>query len=365
LSQYKQISSLKVAAIYMGAIIGAGFASGQEIMQFIMVHGRDGIKEIILITFLFSYLGMMILYLSEKLKTDNYLILINYLIGNKIAKLLDIISLLMLAGGLSVMLSGGGAVFSEHFNVAAWLGILIIVLINCLVLLCGMQGFVWINAVLVPLKIASILFISILLINAQNNSAEINIISGPIGNINRNWFVSGLLYVSYNMILVIAVLSTIGKNIDKKRAIIGGMLGGLGLGITAGVMFWAGLTVYPEIIKYKVPMLYMAGLLGSGVKAIMGILIWMAILTTTVANAHGFAARLAETNSNMYKLIGIGITMLAIPLARFDFDKLVGIIYPVFGYAGLLLIVILIFGLPLKMLKVIILRRRKHREGKF
>jgi len=365
LSRYKQISSLKVAAIYIGAVIGAGFASGQEIMQFIMVHGRDGFKEVVLITILFSYLGTMILYLSEKFKTDNYLILINYLTGNKIARLLDIISLLMLAGGLSVMLSGGGAVFSEHFNVASWLGILIIVIINCLVLLCGMQGFVWINAILVPLKIAFILLISILLIKAQNAPIGTNIITGPVGNINRSWFVSGLLYVSYNMILVIAVLSTIGKGIDKKRAIIGGMLGGLGLGITAGVMFWAGLTVYPEITKYKIPMLYMAGLLGTGVKGIMGLLIWMAILTTTVANAHGFAARMAEINSNMYKVIGIGITMLAIPLARFDFDKLVGIIYPVFGYAGLLLIVILIVGPPIKLLKVIILRRRKYREGKF
>jgi len=77
LSLSKQISVLKIAAMYMGAVIGAGFASGQEIMQFIIVHGRDGIKEVLLVTFLFCYLGAIILYLSKKLKTDNYLILIN------------------------------------------------------------------------------------------------------------------------------------------------------------------------------------------------------------------------------------------------------------------------------------------------
>ncbi len=336
----------------MGAVIGAGFASGQEIMQFIIMHGyHNGIKEIILITFLFSYLGTLILYLSKKLKTDNYFVLINYLVGKKIARLIDIISILMLAGGLSVMLSGSGAVFSEHLNMAAWLGILVIVIINCLVLLYGIQGFIWINVFLVPLKITVILLISLLLIKIQYTSAEINIISEPANNIDRHWIISGLLYVSYNMILVIAVLSTIGKNINTEKAIIGGVLGGLFLGITAGVIFLAGLTVYPEIEVYKIPMLYIAGLLGAGVKSIMGLLIWVAILTTTVANAHSFAARLAKINSNMYKLIGIGITLLAIPLARLDFDKLVGYIYPIFGYAGLLLIIILILVPPFKALK--------------
>lgn len=359
LPRQDQISTIKIAAMYMGAVIGAGFASGQEIMQFIVVHGSDGLKEIFLVTFLFCYLGAEILYLSEKFKTNNYLILINYLVGKKIAKLLDIISLLMLAGGLSVMLSGGGAVFSEHFNVAAWYGILIIVFINCWVLLCGLQGVVWVNVILVPLKIIAILLISLLVIRIQNAPAIINITVQTTENTYRHWFISGLLYVSYNMILVIAVLSTIGKGISSKKAVAGGVLGGLGLGVTAGIMLLAGLTVYPEIKEYKVPMLYMAGIIGAGVKGVMGLLIWAAILTTTIANAHGFAARLAEPGSGRYKIIGIGVTLLAMPLARFDFDKLVAVIYPIFGYAGLLLIIVLIIGPPLKLLRSSILRQGK------
>ncbi|KAF1085918.1 hypothetical protein SPSYN_00653 [Sporotomaculum syntrophicum] len=361
----KQISTMKIAAMYMGSIIGAGFASGQEIMQFITVHERDGIKEVFLITFLFCYLGAVILYLSNKFKTDNYLVIINYLVGKKTTILLDIISLLMLAGGLGVMLSGGGAVFNEYLNMPAWYGILILALINCLVLFCGLQGVVWVNAILVPLKITAILLISLLLIKMQNSSTGLNIAIEPPENIYRNWVISGFLYVSYNMIVVVAVLSTIGKNINTKKAISGGLLGGIGLGITAGVMYWAELTIYPEIINFKVPMLYMAGLISDGMKSIMGILIWVAILTTTVANAHGFAARLSEVNSNMYKLVGIGVTMLSIPIARFDFDQLVGIIYPLFGYAGLLLIIILIFGPPLKYLRLIIIRVKNVWGGKY
>ncbi|TYO96429.1 hypothetical protein [Desulfallas thermosapovorans] len=346
----KQVSVPKIAAMYMGAVIGAGFASGQEILQFIIVHGQDGIKEVVLVTFLFCYLGAITLYLSRKLGTNNYLVLLNFLVGKKLAKLIDIISLLMLAGGLSVMLSGSGAVFSEHFNIPAWYGILIIAGINCLVLLCGMHGVLWINVILVPLKITAILITSLLLIQLQNNPITANLAVQQSENI-RHWTFSGLLYVSYNMILVIAVLSTIGKDINTKSAIAGGILGGLGLGVTAGVMVIAGLTVYPEITNYKVPMIYMAGIIGAGLRNTMGLLIWLAILTTTVANAHGFASRVAEPGSYRYKMIGIGITLLAIPLARLDFDKLVGIIYPIFGYAGLLLIIILLVVPPVKYLR--------------
>lgn len=347
LSPKNRVSTLKVTAMYMGAIIGAGFASGQEIMQFITMHGPDGIKEVILITLLFSYLGASTLFLSVRLNTDNYFALFNYLLGTKAGKMLDILSMLMLFGGLSIMLSGSGAIFSEHFNLPGNYGIFIVVLINCIILLGGLHGVLWINAVLVPIKITAIIIISLLIIHMENALNAINNTVQYTGGISNNWVWSGILYVSYNMILVVAVLTTLGKNINNREAIIGGLVGGLGLGFTAGVMYLAGFRLYPEIINYKVPMLYMAGIIGHGLKNVMGLLIWIAILTTTVANAHGFAARLAIPGSRNYKIIGMGATIMAIPLASMEFDKLVRTLYPIFGYAGLLLIFFLLLAPPL------------------
>jgi len=337
----------------MGAVIGAGFASGQEIMQFITLHGLSGLKEVVLITALFAYLGASTLYLSVKLGTDNYLALINYLLGKKAGKLLDLLSMLMLFGGLSVMLSGSGAIFSEHFNITAQFGIFIVVVINCIILLGGLHGVLWVNVVLVPIKIAAILVISLLVLQAENTLVAQNNAAQSTGAVTGYWIWSGILYVSYNMILVVAVLTTLGKSITKRVALWGGAGGGIGLGFIAGIMYLAGLSLYPEIINYKVPMLYMAGKVGYGFKYVMSVLIWLAILTTTVANAHGFAARMADAGSKNYKIIGIGATLLAIPMARMDFDRLVGTLYPLFGYAGLLLMLFLIMA-PL----LVVWRRR-------
>jgi len=103
----------------------------------------------------------------------------------------------------------------------------------------------------------------------------------------------------------------------------------------------AQLKLYPAITSYQVPMLFMAGAVAPVLRIPAAILIWLAILTTAVANAHGLAARFAPPGSAKYKLTGVICILLALPLGGHDFDRLVGTVYPLFGYAGLLMLVLL------------------------
>ncbi len=337
------ISVFKIAAMYIGAVIGAGFASGQEIMQFFTVYGNKGLWGVGAATMLLAYLGGAVLFLSVKYGTGNYLLLINKLTSPWVAKIFDLLSMAMLLAGLSVMLSGSGAVFSEYLGIAAWPGVLFLLLIVGIVLAGGMAGVIKFNFVLVPLKIAAIVIISLLVLAfcatggtpAEETSVRSSISTG-------NWYISGVLYVSYNMILVLAVLSTLGSRVTARRAVAGGVAGGAGLGIAAGLLVLAQLKLYPAIAAYKVPVLYMAGEIGDLFRIPVAVLIWLAILTTAVANAHGLAARFAPPGTVKYKLAGTGCALLALPLARLDFDRLVGTIYPLFGYAGLLMVLILL-----------------------
>jgi uncharacterized membrane protein YkvI len=332
--------------MYIGSVIGAGFASGQEISQFFIVHGGNALREVILVTLLFSYLGASILYLAVKLKTNNYLSLINRLLGKKVGYFFDLLSMAMLLGGLSVMFSGSGAVFEEHLKIDAWLGIALVALINGVVMLKGLHGVLWINAILVPVKITAIFILCLLVIHTQNKTGCLPDPGQPVEKIFRSWVWSGILYVSYNMMLVLAVLATLGKSISIPKAAAGGVIGGVGLGLTAGIMCLAGIALWPKILAYKVPTIYMAGMIHESIKLPIGLLIWLAILTTAVANTHGLAARIAAPGSIKYKLAGLCVTLLAIPLSLVDFDRLVNTIYPVFGYAGLVIIAALLLAPP-------------------
>jgi len=348
----RNISVFKIAAMYAGAVIGAGFASGQEVMQFFTVYGIKGLWGVVVATMLLAYLGASILHLSVKYGTGNYLLLINNLTSPWIAKIFDLLSMAMLLAGLSVMLSGSGAVFSEYLKIAAWPGVVFLLVIVALVLMGGMAGVIRFNSLLVPVKVVAIFIISLLVLAmcksgifpTEGTRSSLFVSTG-------NWFVSGVLYVSYNMILVLAVLSTLGDRVTNRRAVAGGVVGGIVLGVAVGVLLLAQLKLYPAIAGYKVPVLFMAGEIGNMFRIPVAVLIWLAILTTAVANAHGLAARFAPPGSVKYKLVGVGCTLLALPLARLDFDRLVGTIYPIFGYAGLLMVLVLLVSPCLPIIK--------------
>ncbi len=115
----------RVVSIYVGAVIGAGFATGQEIMQFFILHGSAGLKGAILAALLFAYLGGLVMFLSVSMQSCSYTRLLKFLIGAGAGRFMDILNLFMLLGGLSVMMAGSGAVLSEHMGLPVCFGILL------------------------------------------------------------------------------------------------------------------------------------------------------------------------------------------------------------------------------------------------
>ncbi|NMA52382.1 MAG: hypothetical protein GX949_05185, partial [Peptococcaceae bacterium] len=100
----------KVVTMYIGSVIGAGFASGQEIMQFFVLHGLDGIKGLLLMSVLFAYLGGYVMYLCTSLRSASYKDVFIKLIGRQAGAVMDRLNLCILLGSLSVMMAGSAAV---------------------------------------------------------------------------------------------------------------------------------------------------------------------------------------------------------------------------------------------------------------
>lgn len=341
----------KIAVLYIGAVIGAGFASGQEILQFFIVFEKKGLWGVVLAAALFSFLGGLVMLLAVSVRSGNYNDVYRLVMGRIPGRIMDILSLVMLPGGLVVMLAGGSAVFSEHLGLPGWLGILLIVVVTIAVLSRGLKGVVSANAVLVPLKVAVIVLICFFSLIYSGDRTGGGIPCGLSSGSKINWLWSAVLYVSYNMVVPVAVLSSLGGKVTVREGVLGGVVGGMALGFVTGMVFLAGLGFYPEIAGYQVPLLYIAGQLGAVVKLVLGPLIWLAILTTAIADAHGFASRFAYTHTRRYKIIGSALVLLAIPLSTLKFSFLVGMLYPLFGYVGLLLLTALLLALPVKILR--------------
>lgn len=331
---------LKVITVYIGAIIGAGFASGQEILQFFILHGQRGLSGVLLATVLFAYLGGLVMYLSIRFYTTNYKELLSNLLGPVMVRVVDKLNLVILFCGLIVMMSGSAAVFGEHFGLPPGAGVFFVFVFTSIVLVGGLKRFLMANIFLVPLKLIAVLLITGMAI-VRAEMIQVPALM-PGGGVAGHWVWASLLYVSYNMLVPLAVLSSLGQSIPMKIGVGGGVVGGLLLGITVYLVTFAGLLYLPQLMSCQIPLLYLAGYLGSGFHWILGLLIWLAILTTAIANAHGIASRLAPKGGIHYRLAGIGACIMAVPLASFKFKDLVSFLYPLFGYAGMILLICLL-----------------------
>ena len=80
----------------------------------------------------------------------------------------------------------------------------------------------------------------------------------------NNWLWSALLYVAFNSIGVMVVMPSLKPLIlDRKTAVLGGILGGVVLGILAMVILISLLILHTDIIGIEVPMIAVAGNLGK------------------------------------------------------------------------------------------------------
>jgi uncharacterized membrane protein YkvI len=334
---------VQVSTLYIGSVIGAGFASGQEIMQFFVLHGSKGLWGAALATIMLAYLGGITMFLAVKIRSGCYRDILSCLMAPAGRKIMDALSLIMLLGGLCAMMAGSAAVFEEHLGLPARAGSLSVALITALVILGGLEGVLTANTFLVPIKFTVVALISVAALWSSGVAPEEFVFSArAAGGITGNWILAGMLYVSYNMVAPLAVLSTLGRVVPLKTGVAGGVLGGLLLGAVMFLVILAELAYMPEAGYYQIPLLYLAESLNTGFCRAVGILIWLAILTTAIADAHGFASRLASARKTRYRIYGIGACLLVLPAASFGFSNMVRLLYPLFGYAGLLLTAILL-----------------------
>jgi len=327
----------KVVALYLGAVIGAGFASGQEILQFFVLFGPRALPGTLLATVLFAYLGAVVLGTATGLQSTGYRGVIDRFLGPRLGTVMDVVSLVVLFGGLGVMLAGSGAVVHQQFGLPPAAGVLGLAVLTSLVIYRGLAGVIEVNAVIVPVKVITVAGICLGTLLCGRGAAPAAVGEAVPGG--GCWWMAAILYVSYNLIIPVAVLASVGRTVPRAAGVAGALAGGLILGGTAALMVAALAAHVPGTGVAPVPMLYLAGMIHPALAGIASVIIWLAIFTTAVAEAHGLAARLAPPGTARYRLYGIGAVLAALPATCAGFPELVRLFYPLFGYAGLLLLV--------------------------
>ena len=339
----KRNLSWQIGAAYIGTIIGAGFASGQEIMQFFTKYGSIGMLLLILSGVLFSICGYAVFYLSKHYKAYDYNSFIIKICGPRISLIYDCIITTFLFFGASIMFSGSGALFEESLGLSRAIGIVIIATITLLVVLKSVEGILKINSIIVPLLITVILFVLFkTMFNSNVSDFFRNSKSIYTGDLFKPVF-SLIFYCSYNMVLAFGVLTAFSQHVNSLKVLKrGAFIGGFGLMALSLALNICLILYMPAILKLSIPVLYISSMHGIYIKYAVLLCIWFEICTTSISNVFSLAQRIAKNRPAVYNPASLFIVVASIPMAFMDFRRLISFFYPLFGALSMFLIALIL-----------------------
>jgi uncharacterized membrane protein YkvI len=332
------IPAVKIAGVYIGSVVGAGFASGQEILQFFVRFGNAGLIGILAVTLLFMLFGYIIMDLGMRLKCSSHLDIVRYSSGKYLGGFADILITFFLFGSLTAMLAGSGAMFSQLFGLHPLAGSLVMAVLSMVTVLAGFNSTVNSISFVVPFLILSALAISIASLLMPGEPVGQDTFA-PESGILRNWLWSAILYVSYNTVVSIAILGPLGANAASRKSILNGaILGGLGLGIGMLAIYLALRADSGSTGSLEIPMIFVAGRLSPALKPLYAVILLAEIYTTAVGDLYGFAARVSSSKAFGARFTVVAGILLAWGLSMFGFSNLVKYLYPAIGYAGVIIL---------------------------
>lgn len=343
----KGVSALKVAATYIGTVVGAGFATGQEIFQFFTRFGVSGLAGLVITTILFIFFGYIIMDLGRDLNARSHLEIIRYSGGNILGTVVDVIISFFLFGGLATMMAGTGALFEQQLKLPALPGNLIMAVITAITVMKGITGVINSISVVVPFLLVSVFGISIFSLIRYPASMPEAAAASVTGGLANHWMLSAILYVSYNTVTSVAVLGPLGAEAkDGKSVWKGAFLGGFGLGLGSLMIYAAMLSHLENIEAIEVPMLFVAGKISPFVQLIYTVVLIAEVYTTAVGSLYGFTSRVAEMRKTRggERLTIICTTACALLASRIGFSNLVKYLYPLVGYGGVALLAALVIS---------------------
>lgn len=151
---------LKVVFVIIGTLIGAGFASGQEIYIFFFSYGIKGLLGIVVASSLIGIIIYRTFKIVKKNNIKNYKEFLNYLIkNNSIKNIVNIIINIFILASFYIMIAGFGAYLEQELNLNSIIGSGILAIACLIIFKINIKGFVKANEILIPLLILIVLFI--------------------------------------------------------------------------------------------------------------------------------------------------------------------------------------------------------------
>lgn len=338
----KKLNFIEITSLYIGVIMGAGFASGRECWQFFGVFGKKGYYGAVFSTACFVLLAFMLTYIARSKGTNDLGKLIspfdNKYIDGIIGWTLAVIYYTMIIA----MTAAGGSLLNQQFGINKAAGGIVIAVLCIITVLGDFERVSGVFRLIVPFLFVIGVLTIILTIRAdfgQSGAAD-----GYIpGRMSPNWLISAIVFMAYNALGMTTMAGSSAINAkDAKNAYLGALLGTLCLGGLTILLLRALLTDMAFSSGLDLPMLGFSGRISPVLNIIYAVVLYGAVYSTGASTYYGFSTKLP--NNTLKNYIIIGGAAVGFMLGLTGFKRLVEFLYPAQGYIGILFIILIIIN---------------------
>ena len=315
----------------IGTLIGAGFASGQEMYLFFFRYGVNGILGLVLCSSLMAGVIYKTFIIIHDKQIHSYKDFLNTIFGSeRLSFISNIIVNAFLLVTFYIMISGFGAYFEQRFQISSVIGASIFSFLCFFVLVKDIEGVKKVNSIIVPILIVVIFIIGILSIKRLDVTNLVN------EKNSFKWILQAIVYCSYNMILVIPVLVSFGKYISsKKQIVIVSILSGVIVFVLAISIFSVLTSVTVDYSKIEMPAVYAIDKNFSWISGIYGSVILLSIFSTAISIGISFLKNITKDRNSFPQIVAI-MCISGVIISNFGFSNLVKLLFPIFGYLGII-----------------------------
>lgn len=342
------LRALTYAGAILAFLIGSGFATGQEILQYFASYGFWGVFGTGLVVLVFmTYVAMEFLYAGHTQNFDRPSRIFHYYCGRYLGTFFDFFAILFVFLSFTVMVAGAGAVFEEHYGLSRYLGGAVLATAVCATVWFGLTSLVDVIGKIGP--VIAIVAVSLGAYAIFQNPAGVTegnalVPTLDLTKASTNWFLAGLSYVGFCMLWLAAFLAALGRSARTRReAVSGGLIGASGFSLACMIVALGLLANIEQVAGTEIPMLVLASNISPIVAGGISIMIVAGIYTTAIPLLWTVSARFYEDRTRPFKYLTIGLAVLGTVIGLLvPFSQMVNVVYVINGYVGVLLLVLML-----------------------
>lgn len=320
---------IKVSAIILGSIIGAGFASGQEIKIFFTSYGTSGLLGLLIAVTIIVIIINLVLRISFKKNIENYISFLEKICcNNKVLSdtMKNIVNIFLLSS-FFIMGIGFATCLEEQFYIPKCVGGVIISILCYATFMGNINRIIKVNTYIMPVLLGLIIFAGI-----KIGFPKIQFVT------NAKIILNSVIYASYNLLPLIPILLTVRKEIDSVKNInLISIVAWFGISLSAASIF---AITCCDIGDSEMILIEATKEWNFGGGLVFPLAILAAIYTSAVCSGYGFIQNCVKSEKQ-YSVYVCIICIAMIFISNFSFSTAIEKVYPLFGFLGIIQILLL------------------------